>query len=64
MDGDVSSSNSDNRGLWSVFTVREQVVVRLLYENGEIEYYQVVYDNGYIISNDSKFTKDVSDVCR
>lgn len=64
VDGDVSSSNSDNKGLWSVFTVREQVVVRLLYENGEIEYYPVVYDNGYIISNDSKFTKDVSDVCR
>lgn len=62
--GDVSESESESKGLWSVFTVKEQVVIRLLYENGEIEYYPVVYDNGYIISNDSKFTKDVSNVCR
>ncbi|MEL6256527.1 MAG: hypothetical protein AAFR87_31280 [Bacteroidota bacterium] len=64
VDGDVSSSDSESQGLWSVFSVREQVVVRLLYENGDIEYYPVVYDNGYIISNNSKFTKDDSNVCR
>ncbi|MEM6806255.1 MAG: hypothetical protein AAF696_32955, partial [Bacteroidota bacterium] len=62
--GDVSSGTTESRGKWAVMSIAEQIVVRVVYENGEIEYYPVKREGGYIYSGDSRFTKDVSDVCR
>jgi len=62
--GDVSSDNTQYSGNWAVLSIQNQVVIRLVHTNGEIEYYPVRHEGGYIISNDSKFTKDDSNYCR
>jgi len=62
--GDVSRSNTETSGLWSVLSIQNQILIRMVFEEGEIEYYPIRRENGYIISNDSRYTKDVSELCR
>lgn len=62
--GDVSSNNTQYSGNWAVLSIKNQVVIRLVHTEGEIEYYPVRHEGGYIYSKDSKYTKDDSNYCR
>lgn len=65
LDESMTGSNQNGeKGWWSVIVVRQQPVVRLVYDNGEVNYYAITYQNGYIFANEMKFTIGASSRCQ
>ena len=64
-DGEVSSSNSEGVGLWSLMIIRDYMVIRLVSNAGEVNYMPIeryTEDGAYYINGD-KWVIGGSDLC-
>ena len=63
LDGDVGSNNDQSEGTWLPYWSGHVHAVKLIFNDGSLQYYPIEYEDGYIYADGKKFTIGPSEIC-
>ncbi len=63
LDGDVGSDNEQSEGQWLPYWSGHVHAIKLIFNDGSLQYYPIEYDNGFIYADGKKFTIGSSEIC-
>jgi len=63
LDGDVGSDNEQSEGEWLPYWSGHTHAIKLIFNDGSLQYYPIEYDNGFIYADGKKFTIGPSEIC-